>query len=103
MIVTFDEYSKKEKETNDYKVKILKVIDDFINTDTEFLKNHLIREPYKGSTDFYFDDLRGGGFVVNFRDNWSTDTVEFTGNEYKRLLEFMKNPELYKTSKKYNL
>jgi mRNA-degrading endonuclease RelE of RelBE toxin-antitoxin system len=99
MLVTFEEYNKKEKEANDYKDKILKLIDAFIDSDKEFVEDHIIRLPYKGATDFYFDNLRHGGFVVTYAVNWSTDTIEFTHKEYLRLLKFMENPDLYKSVK----
>lgn len=103
MVVTFEEYNKKEKEAKEYKDKILKLIDDFIKIDEEFSENHIIRTPYKGAIDFYFDNLRGGRFCVTYSVNWSTDILDFTGKEYKKLLEFMKNPDFYKNLKKYNL
>lgn len=106
MIVTFDGFKEKQKEVEDYRKSILKLIDDFINTDKDIIKNHIIREPYKGSTDFFVNDQRGGRLQITYR--WGepfskTDDIYLDGLESRKLQEFMKDPELYKNQNKFNI
>jgi hypothetical protein len=111
MIVTFDGFKEKQKEVDEYKKSILKLIDEFITTDEYFKKNHTtmgvsqLLSPYKYSTDFFIDNQRRGDFVVDYC--WGTfsktDQIHFSGLEYKRLQDFMKEPELYRNNRKYNI
>ena len=60
MIVSFEEYKKKESELSEYKNTILKLIDEFIQSDEEFRKNHPnIVGDYKYAIDFYEDKFKG--------------------------------------------
>lgn len=104
MIVSFEEYSKKEKELENYKKSICKLIDRFIDIDPEIRKNHSIGKPYKGCFDFYVDNLRRGEFVIKYSyGNYGSDEIALWPSEYKKLKDFMLNPDLYLDSKKYNL
>ena len=83
------------------------MIDEFVTTDAEFQKNHQVRGIYKGSYDFYDDNLRGGYFTVDYSSDIGvlsrTDQLVFNGLEYKRLKEFMKDPKLYREKNKFNI
>lgn len=105
MIVSFDEYNKKEKELKDYKKSICEKINQFIEID--FIKTQ-IRQPFKGVYDFYFDKQKRGNFVIEYSygENYRADDLEFTNKEYLRLIDFMKDTEEYKlkiNTDKYNL
>ena len=114
MIVSFDGFKKKEEEIKEYKKSICKVIDDFILNDKDFRDVHASYqlEHYINSYDFYFlNDI----FVVRhiyetpIGNRWpnlnrnSSDNIEFLPNEYEDLKKFMKDPDFYKNTKKYNL
>ena len=107
MIVTFDGFNEKQKEVENYKKSILKLIDEFVTTDEDFKKNHInMGSPYKWAIDFYMDNQRRGDFVVDYR--WGepfgrTDQIYFSGLEHQRLKDFMKDPELYRSNKKFNI
>ena len=107
MIVTFDGFKEKKKEVEEYKKSICKLIDEFITTDVEFKKNHKINGTYEYSYDFYDDNLRGGFFTVDYSSDIgvlsSSDQFVFSGLEYRRLKEFMKDPELYRNKNKFNI
>lgn len=106
MIVTFDGFKEKQKEVEEYKKSILKLIDEFVTTDEDFKRNHTMGKPYKYAIDFYIDYQRRGDFVVNYR--WGepfgrTDQIYFSDLEHQRLKEFMKEPELYRNKNKFNI
>jgi hypothetical protein len=110
MIVSFQGYNKKKKELDNYKKSIYQVIDNFILNDENFMKDHHytpIRD-YKHSFDFYKDqkDI----FVVQYqysKENNPTfirqHEVRLKPEEYERLKEFMKDPDLHININKYNL
>ena len=108
MIINFEEYNKREKEFKDYKKQIILIIDDFI-LNTDFIKNHnsKIGDPrlssYRNAENFFKSSRRT--LVVDYSNKNSAfgGRIEFTKEEEKRLKDFMKNPELYKDSQKYNL
>lgn len=105
MIVSFEEYKKKEKELSEYKNTILKLIDEFIQSDDEFRKNYYNRiGDYRYATDFYEDKLRDRGHRIYYISRFgNTDDFVLTHKEYQRLLKFMEDPDLYRNAKKYNL
>lgn len=105
MIISFDKFEEKQKELESYKKSILKLIDEFITTDAEFNNSRSVDSRYRGSSDFFIDPKWGFTVVYSYGDNYvyRTDHLNFNGLEYKRLQEFMKNPELYKNMKKYNI
>jgi len=108
MEVSFLGYNQKKKELADYKKSVCKVIDQFILNDKDFIKNH-INSPvkdYRVSFDFYKNQR--SYFVVQF--NYGMEDkyfrqyeVEFAPEEYVRLLEFMKDPDLHINTNKFNL
>jgi hypothetical protein len=103
MIVSFREYSKIDKTLKNYKKSILKVIDEYINYNDEFRKKHDIIG-YLYSSDF---DYRNNSIVVTYRFELTNFEIPykiyFTIAEYNDLKKFMKDPDLYKNTKKYNL
>lgn len=107
MIISFDKFEKKQKELKNYKKSILKLIDEFItNSDEDFQKKHnIIGRPYIGSFDFSIHPKWGFNIKYNYGDHYifRTDDIYLDGLEYKKLQEFMKDPELYKNTKKYNI
>ena len=106
MLTKFEEYKQEEKKLSDFKKSICKTIDDFINYDTDFQKNHDLKG-YKYSFEFYFDSRHDKTFVVQYykKGEYSgyQQEVHFTFREYNNLLKFMEDPELYKNAKNYNL
>lgn len=105
MIVSFVEFKNKEKELDEYKVAILKVIDEFIilNIDDLSNNNRYISD-FNSAYDFYVDYQRNSDFVVKFiYKDYRQHEIYFTNNQYKQLVEFMEDPELYKSTKQYNL
>lgn len=63
MVVSFEEYNKMEKEVSNYKKNLCEIIDEFVNFDSEFRKNHKIKG-YQHCFDFYKDSLRDEIFVI---------------------------------------
>jgi hypothetical protein len=110
MITQFDTYIEREKELGNFKKSILNLIDDFVNINPEFCKNHQIPENYNKATDFYFSDP--DELVIKYvsGDGTNIDRLRRTHillmrdkDEYNDLLKFMEEPELYKNMKNYNL
>ena len=106
-MLDFNGFKKKQQEVEEYKKSMLKIIDDFILYDEDFRMVHasLQLDRYVKSTDFHF---KANTIIVEYfyfiQHTFNTvDHIEFLPDEYKRLEEFMKNPELYKNKKKYNL
>lgn len=108
MIVSFEEYENKKKEVNEYKSRILKLVNKFILSNEEFLKNHKLSisgngRIYSSSVDFYIDSQRSGNFVVkyyNTLNGMGTDEVYFSHKEYLELIDFLKYED---SANKYNL
>jgi len=95
MIVNFEEYNKKEKELEEYKKSLCKLIDDYI------LYNKLIdNEAYKGCFDYFFD--QHGKFTIHYKEMFYY-SQQFVIDSYMDLKKFVEDPELYKNTKKYNL
>lgn len=105
MIISFDKFEEKQKELESYKKSILKLIDEFITTDEDVKKIRSISKPYIGAFDFFVHPKWGFTIEYNYGSNYdiNTDNINLTDVEYKRLREFMKDPELYKNTKKYNI
>jgi len=105
MVVTFDEYNKKELELEKYKNMILKLIDEFIILHKDEFSGNQCIEFFNNSFDYGIDHQHGGSFDVQFfYGTWNRQyDLHFTREQYKNLLEFMKNPEMYKSVHKYNL
>lgn len=107
MIVSFDKFKKKELEFKRVKKSILNLINDFINNDTEFLNNHHVRQPYLGVSDFEFNKIKEDELLIVYRYGTApfirNHEIVFFEDEYERLQQFMKDPDMYKKSQKYNI
>ena len=105
MIKTFDDYIKTQDDANNYKKSVLKLIDYYILNDDEYVKKHEnIVKTYERCFDFYFSN--DNYFVIkHFDRNEDVNMIFFKINsvDYKNLLKFIDNPELYKDTKKFNL
>lgn len=96
MIKTFENFK-------DTKIKS-GLIDYFILNDEIVKKNmEVLSYKYKYCYDFYENE---NGFVINYYDDHGNrDNMFFSSNseEYKKLKRFIEDPELYKSTNKYNL
>ena len=112
MIVNFEEYKNKQKELDEYKDSILKLIDEYVEFNNDFKERHNILN-YIRATDFYFSQKDDRRFKIQFLFGNDPDLtagllqynseVSIMHSEYKDLQQFMEDPELYKATKKYNV
>jgi len=104
MEVSFQGYNKKKKELNDYKNSVCKVIDQFVMNDENFKKNHNNTPVRDYNKSFNFYNLREY-FVVQFTYSkyFRQYKIEFEPAEFRRLLDFMKDPNLHINTNKFNL
>lgn len=105
MIITFQGYKDKLEEAEKYKREILKLIDQFVEIeDVELLYKSKPGDIFN-CYDFYIDSQRRGDFVIQyyFGQTPASRELHLTHDQYLKLQEFMKDPDLYKNSKKYNL
>lgn len=105
MEVSFQKYNNKKKELTDYKNSICKVIDQFIMNDDQFKKNHNNTPVREYDKSFNFYENQREYFVVQFTYGkyFRYHEVEFDPDEFKRLLDFMKDPNLHINTNKFNL
>lgn len=99
----FDDVNLKWKDFYSLKIKIQNMISEFVSIDDEFKKNHsnLI------GLDCYDYSLTNGKLSASFDYEYD---VEFTPVEFKNLLIYMENqemfkenPEMYNNTKQYNI
>jgi len=109
MIMKYIEsYDEKRESLRMFKVKILKMIDDFISYDEDFKKKHHL-DYYKAFDFSYTPDSDSIKLNVKYFTNDPRlkkavlGLIVFSGKEYEDLEKFMENPEIYKNHKKYNL
>lgn len=105
MIKTFDEYINTQNDLIDYKKSVFKLIDDYILNDKEYGKRqNFLHKRYINCYDFFMTPT--DDFVVCYIDK-DDDTrkvyFKMDDEDYKNLLKFIDNPELYKNINKFNL
>ena len=83
--------------------KIYSLLSKYMRLHPEILTQKKIREIQSITIVQYniFDDCVDIDYYIDYPE--SENTITLKTEEYFDLLEFMENPELYKTSKKYNL
>jgi hypothetical protein len=111
MIVSFEEYNKKRRDIADYKKSILEMIDEFVKIHEGIKEKIKIRTgggKYDSAFDFYNSQKGENNFIVHFSylssyGSTIQNELRFTYKEYQDLLDFMRDPEIYRSAKKYNL
>jgi len=106
-VYSFGEYYSKKIQLDRYYDNMMRVVDDYVNTNDEFRKNH----GFQNSPDFiiksdsiYKSSLKPGGYKISFAlKNYQKGTISITDEEYNDIVEYMKDTELYKSTKKFNL
>lgn len=98
MIETYSQYIKHQEDVFNYRKATFKKIDNFVKLYLTHIKG------YEQCVGFYTSD--DDKFVISYINSYN-DTNNITFNigdkHHKRLIEFIDNPELYKTTHKYNL
>jgi len=107
-VYSFDEYYGKKYQVDRYYDNMMRVVDDYVNTNDEFRKNHKVQNsPYFviKSDSIHKSSLKPGGYNINYtlKKNYQKGTINITDEEYNDLVEYMKDTELYKSTKKFNL
>jgi hypothetical protein len=101
-----DEYYQKKKELKGDRDKILSMIDLYIKLNKDNWENFEILK-YGKCVDFSV--LKEHPFFEfqiiyhSYDDKYEEKYTHFNSNEYKDFLKFMDDPELYTSTKKYNL
>lgn len=91
-----------EKKLSNKKEAILKLINEYITLNRKYF-NDKYWSIYD-VIDFYYyidEDTKTPKFGVKFR--WSKDNTFLIYKDFEGLLEFIENPDLYRTTNKYNL
>lgn len=99
MIKNFKEYIKKDNEVRNFKTKTLKLIQQFIHYNNKFKEKHFlgIGSNKNIPIDFF---IQNNHLIVKLLNS---HFLEFTQEEFKELKKFIKNPQLYIDTNKYNL
>ena len=106
-VYSFDEYYSMKNQLDRYLDNMMRVVDDYVNTNEEFRKNHGFQNSPSfiiTSDSIYKNSFKGGGYKIDFKlKNYQNGTMNITDEEYNDLVEYMKDTELYKSTKKFNL
>lgn len=104
-MISFSEFKKKQDEVDKYKNSILKLIDEFILLHKdEFIELSKSMISYEKAYDFYNDNRRDNDFTINYYyGGYRTNDIILSHKLYKELQNYMKDPDLYRNTKKYNL
>ena len=107
IVYSFDEYYSKKYQLDRYHDNMMRVVDDYVNTNDEFRKNNGFQNSPSfiiKSDSIYKNSFNGGGYNIDFKlKNHQNGTIKITDDEYLDLVEYMKDTELYKSTKKFNL
>lgn len=103
-VYSFGEYYSMKYRLDRYYDNMMKVVDDYVNTNDEFRKNHNYINIIIKSDSIYKNSFKGGGYKIDFKlKNYQKGTLSITDEEYDDIVEYMKDTELYKSTKKFNL
>jgi len=95
-------YIKQRDELHNFKYEILKKVEEFISLNEEyFLDEYKLKNNFLILNDFEFVQ-EGDTTVFRITDVFGKN-YHFLKKDFKNLAEYLENPELYKTTKKYNL
>lgn len=104
-VYSFGEYYSKKYQLENYYSNMMRVVDDYVNNDEKFRKTHKFNSYFSiESNDIYKNSFKGGGYKISFTlKNYQKGTISITDEEYNDIVEYMKDTELYNSSKKFNL
>ena len=108
-IYTFDEYNKQKykldnmkSKVDDYYFNMMKVVTYYINTNIEFKENHDLTYNLKVNSIHKYSP--GGGYVIIYSyKTYNNNSLLISDEEYNDMIKYMKDPELYNSTKKFNL